>query len=65
MKKIKQFLIKFSFKLFIPVVILSCISFLFEQELANFPFIKIIRLCLFITIVIVVIGGLIELFKRK
>jgi len=61
----KYFLIKFAHKLFIPVVFFSSISLIFENELAKFPFIKLLRACLLIIIILVVAGGLLDLLDNN
>jgi len=61
----KQTLSRIANKLFIPLIILTGISVVFEKELVTFPFIRYLRICLFILIILMVIGHIIEFFERK
>ena len=61
----KQSLSKIANKLFIPIIILTGVSVVFEKELITFPFIRYLRICLFVLIVVMVIGHIIEFFERK
>lgn len=61
----KQSISKVANILFVPIIILTVISVVFEKELITFPFIRHLRICLFVLIVVMVIGHIIEFFERK
>jgi hypothetical protein len=57
----KQAYIKLGNKLLFPLILLGSISFVFDKELANFPFITLIRIIILIMAIIVVSGGIVQL----
>jgi len=61
----KSSLIRFANKLFFPLIILTGISVVFEKELITFPFIRYLRICLFVLIILMVIVQIIDFFERK
>jgi hypothetical protein len=65
MKDVRDVITKVTNKLFFPLVLLGSLSIVFEKELATFPYIRILRICIIVLAIIVVIGGIIELIKRK
>jgi hypothetical protein len=52
-------------KLMIPVFILAGCSFIFDEELKNFPFIVYVRWLILILAILLVISGIFHFFDKK